>query len=123
MLVEERYPENYSLGVLTSAGSLGIIIPPSVPMIIFAIMVSSHEFQVSPNDLFIAGILPGLFIATVLVVYTMYQTRPGKPGLEIKAVEYDGSYWSNVFSQLRRSFLSLMLPVMILHFLYRLLIL
>jgi C4-dicarboxylate transporter DctM subunit len=118
MLVEERYPENYSLGVLTSAGSLGIIIPPSVPMIIFAIMVSSHEFQVSPNDLFIAGILPGLFIATVLVIYTMYQTRPDAPGNQIRPVEYDGSYWSNVFKQLRRSVLSLMLPVMILGGIY-----
>jgi len=118
MLVEERYPENYSLGVLTSAGSLGIIIPPSVPMIIFAIMVSSHEFQVSPNDLFIAGILPGLFIATVLVLYTMYQTRPDKPGLEIRPVEYDGTYWTNVFKQLKRSLLSLLLPVMILGGIY-----
>ena len=118
MLVEERYPENYSLGVLTSAGSLGIIIPPSVPMIIFAIMVSSHEFQVSPNDLFIAGILPGLFIASVLVLYTMYQTRPDAPGNKIKPVEYDGSYWSNVFTQLKRSILSLGLPVMILGGIY-----
>ena len=118
MLVEERYPENYSLGVLTSAGSLGIIIPPSVPMIIFAIMVSSHEFQVSPNDLFIAGILPGLFIATVLVLYTMYQTRPDKPGLEIRPVEYDGTYWSNVTRQLWRSGFSLLLPVMILGGIY-----
>jgi len=118
MLVEERYPENYSLGVLTSAGSLGIIIPPSVPMIIFAIMVSSHEFQVSPNDLFIAGILPGLFIATVLVLYTMYQTRPTRPGNEIKPVTYDGTYGSNLWGQFWRSSWSLALPVMILGGIY-----
>jgi C4-dicarboxylate transporter, DctM subunit len=118
MLVEERYPEDYSLGVLTSAGSLGIIIPPSVPMIIFAIMVSSHENQVSPNDLFIAGILPGLFIATVLVLYTMYQTRPTRPGNEIKPVTYDGTYGSNLRGQLWRSVWSLMLPVMILGGIY-----
>ncbi|MGB0638657.1 MAG: TRAP transporter large permease, partial [Myxococcota bacterium] len=117
-LVQERYPEDYSLGVLTSAGSLGIIIPPSVPMIIYAIMVSTHESQVSPNDLFIAGVLPGLFIAVVLVLYTMYQTRPEKPGLQIRPVEYDGSYGLNVLKQLRRSFLSLMLPVMILGGIY-----
>ena len=118
MLLEERYPENYSLGVLTSAGSLGIIIPPSVPMIIFAIMVSNADFQVSPNDLFIAGILPGLFIATVLVLYTMYQTRPDAPGIQIRPVEYDGGYWPNVFKQLWRSGLSLMLPVLILGGIY-----
>ena len=118
MLVQERYPEDYSLGVLTSAGSLGIIIPPSVPMIIFAIMVSSHEFQVSPNDLFIAGILPGLFIATVLVLYTMYQTRPTRTDIEIKPISYDGSYWSNLLGQLGQSIWSLALPVMILGGIY-----
>jgi C4-dicarboxylate transporter DctM subunit len=118
MLVKERYPEDYSLGVLTSAGSLGIIIPPSVPMIIYAIMVSNAETQISPNDLFIAGVLPGLFIASMLVLYTLYQTRPGKPGLEIRPVEYAGSYGSNLFAQLRRSVPSLMLPVMILGGIY-----
>jgi C4-dicarboxylate transporter DctM subunit len=118
MLVEERYPENYSLGVLTSAGSLGIIIPPSVPMIIYAIMVSNQDFQVSPNDLFIAGVLPGLFIASVLVIYTMYQTRPDAPGNNIRSVEYEGSYGANVLKQLKRSILSLMLPVMILGGIY-----
>ena len=46
MLVKERYPENYSLGVLTSAGSLGIIIPPSVPMIIYAIVVGQTLLSV-----------------------------------------------------------------------------
>jgi C4-dicarboxylate transporter DctM subunit len=118
MLVQERYPENYSLGVLTSAGSLGIIIPPSVPMIIYAIMVSNAESQISPNDLFIAGVLPGLFIASILVLYTMYQTRPGKPGLEIKPVEFDGSYGSNLGTQLWRSLASLGLPVMVLGGIY-----
>ena len=87
-------------------------------MIIFAIMVSNADFQVSPNDLFIAGILPGLFIATVLVLYTMYQTRPDAPGIQIRPVEYDGGYWPNVFKQLWRSGLSLMLPVLILGGIY-----
>ena len=118
MLVAERYPEDYSLGVLTSAGSLGIIIPPSVPMIIFAIMVSNHESQVSPNDLFIAGILPGLYIATVLVLYTMYQTRPTRRDINIKPVEYDGTYWTNLMAQLWRSLGSLALPVLILGGIY-----
>jgi C4-dicarboxylate transporter DctM subunit len=118
MLVKERYPEDYSLGVLTSAGSLGIIIPPSVPMIIYAIMVSTHEQQVSPNDLFIAGVLPGLFIAGVLVVYTMYQTRPTRTDINIVVPSFEQGYGRNLLSELRRSLPSLMLPVMILGGIY-----
>jgi C4-dicarboxylate transporter DctM subunit len=118
MLVKERYPEGYSLGVLTSAGSLGIIIPPSVPMIIYAIMVSSPLSPVSANDLFIAGVLPGLFIASVLVVYTLYQTRPTRPDLKITLPTLEGGYFSNLFREGRRSVFALMLPVMILGGIY-----
>jgi len=118
MLVRERYPENYSIGVLTSAGSLGIIIPPSVPMIVYAIMVSNQDQQVSPNDLFIAGVLPGLFIALILITYTLYQTRPTKPDVDILPVEYDGSYGTNLRREVKRSILSMMLPVLILGGIY-----
>jgi len=118
MLVRERYPENYSIGVLTSAGSLGIIIPPSVPMIVYAIMVSNQDQQVSPNDLFIAGVLPGLFIAFMLITYTLYQTRPTKPGVEIIPVQYKGSYSTNLGREVKRSILSMMLPILILGGIY-----
>jgi C4-dicarboxylate transporter, DctM subunit len=118
MLVKDRYPENYSLGVLTSAGSLGIIIPPSVPMIIYAIMGSNQDQQVSPNDLFVAGVLPGLFIALMLSVYTLYQTRPTRKDIDIVVPEYNGSYWNNLFIELKKSALSIMLPVLVLGGIY-----
>ena len=142
MLVKERYPENYSLGVLTSAGSLGIIIPPSVPMIIYAIMVSqtltavgkeyiipetgllpggldpTQVLQVSPTKLFIAGVLPGLFIAGVLALYTLYQTRPTRKDIDIVVPEFEGTYWGNLIKEVKNSFLSIMLPVLILGGIY-----
>ena len=118
MLVRERYPENYSIGVLTSAGSLGIIIPPSVPMIIYAIMVSNRETPISANDLFIGGVLPGLFIAAMLVAYTLYATRPTKEGVQIAIPVLERGYGPNLATQLKRSFLSLMLPVLILGGIY-----
>lgn len=118
MLVKEHYPEDYSLGVLTSAGSLGIIIPPSVPMIIYAIMVSTPDDPLSPNDLFIGGVLPGLFIAGMLLVYTLYQTRPTRPGNRIAVPELEGGYWSNLGRELKRSAPSLMLPVLVLGGIY-----
>jgi C4-dicarboxylate transporter DctM subunit len=140
MLVKDRYPKNYSMGVLTSAGSLGIIIPPSVPMIIYAIMVgqtlvssSKEEFiqeglriggleesvlQVSPNDLFIAGVLPGLFIASVLALYTLYQLRPTRKDIEIVPNKMEGGYFNNLFKEISNSFFAILLPVIILGGIY-----
>jgi C4-dicarboxylate transporter DctM subunit len=127
--------------MLTSAGSLGIIIPPSVPMIIYAIVVSqtmmavgkgmiepetgllpggyeTTVLQISPNDLFIAGVLPGMFIAIMLAVYTMYQTRPSRASLKLAEVDFSGSYFQNLIKEVKRSWLSLMLPVIILGGIY-----
>lgn len=65
-LIKERYQENFSLGLVTSAGSLGILIPPSIPMIIYGIIAG-----VSVNKLFIAGVLPGIFIGLLLITFTI----------------------------------------------------
>lgn len=65
-LIKEGYSQNLAMGLLTSAGTLGIIIPPSIPMIIFAIMA-----QVSVTDLFLAGIGPGLLLAALLMLYAL----------------------------------------------------
>ncbi len=121
MLVRDRYPENYSLGVLTSAGSLGIIIPPSVPMIVYAIMVSTKDYPLSPNDLFLAGVLPGLLIAGLLIFYTLYQTRPRVGGPQILMPEIEGSYGANLAKELWISLPSLILPILVLGGIYGLL--
>jgi len=119
MLVREGYPESYSLGVLTSAGSLGIIIPPSIPMILYAIMVSSPQNILSPNDLFIAGVLPGLFIAGMLMAYTFYRTRPGAPGAEkLKLFDMPEGYVKGLAQAVRKGALALVLPVLILGGIY-----
>ena len=67
-LVKNGYDERESIGLLTSAGSLGIVIPPSIPMIIYAIVVSGQQV-VDVGDLFLAGIGPGLLIGGMLAFY------------------------------------------------------
>ncbi len=119
MLIADGYPEDYSLGVLSSAGSLGIIIPPSVPMIVYAIMVSTPQDIISPLDLFIGGILPGLLIAGALMLYTLYRTRPGAPGADaIAVIETPGGYLPNLGRQLLRGALALLMIVLIIGGLY-----
>lgn len=113
-LVRAGYPEPYSIGMLTTAGGLGIIIPPSVPMILYAIMVGTPEEPMSPLDLFTAGVLPGLFIAAVLAIYTLYRTRPSlAPDIQVADIP-PGGYFANLLHHLRRGALALMLPVLVL---------
>ncbi|NOY26434.1 MAG: TRAP transporter large permease subunit [Oligoflexia bacterium] len=121
MLIRERYPSSYSMGVLTTAGGLGIIIPPSVPMIVYAIVVSTPRSPLPPSELFLGGVLPGLFIASVLMAYTLYRTRdvPVGQGLaqDFRLVDYG----RNLAKALRHGLLSLLLPVLILGGIYGLL--
>jgi len=60
-LLKDGYRDRFSLGLLTASGSLGLLFPPAMPLILYAIVA-----QVAPGDLFVAGIVPGV----VLVVLT-----------------------------------------------------
>jgi len=65
-MMKYGYPEKMSLGVITVSGSLGILIPPSIPMIIFSIVTGADV-----NKLFIAGILPGIITAILIIVMAL----------------------------------------------------
>ena len=62
------YPERDGLGVIAAGGTLGILIPPSGPMILYAIVS-----EVSIGALFLAGLLPGLILAAVFAVFCIIQ--------------------------------------------------
>jgi C4-dicarboxylate transporter DctM subunit len=69
------YTNTMSYGLITSAGGLGIIIPPSIPMIVYSIYASNSGVPVKVSELFLAGFLPGIFIAVVLSLFTMVGAR------------------------------------------------
>lgn len=69
-LIREGYGERFSIGLLTSAGSLGILIPPSIPMILYALVMN-----VSVAKIFMAGFLPGIFIGIVLMTYSFLRAK------------------------------------------------
>jgi C4-dicarboxylate transporter DctM subunit len=69
-LIKSEYNERFSVGLLTCAGSLGVMIPPSIPMIIWAVVVG-----VSVTKQFTAGFLPGILIGLALMAYSYVMAR------------------------------------------------
>ena len=67
LMLKEQYSKDFSLGLLTSSGSLGLLFPPSLPLILYGLVS-----QVSINDLFIAGFIPGLLMIGLLSLYSMW---------------------------------------------------
>jgi C4-dicarboxylate transporter DctM subunit len=74
-LTAAGYPKPFALGALCSAGTLGIIIPPSIPLILFGVMT-----QTSIADLFLAGIGPGLLLTAVMTAYAFLRNRSLRAG-------------------------------------------
>jgi len=64
-LIEEKYKEKFSLGLVTTGGSLGVLFPPSVPVIIYGVVAS-----LDIEGLFIASLVPGLLTVAAIMVYS-----------------------------------------------------
>lgn len=69
-MANAAYDKGWSVGVIAAAGSIGIIIPPSIPMIIYAISAN-----VSISQMFMAGIIPGILIGVGLMITAWYSAR------------------------------------------------
>jgi tripartite ATP-independent transporter DctM subunit len=76
-LVRANYPRDYSLGLVTSSGSLGLLFPPSLPLILFGFVAG--QLNTTPavyvQDLFVAGLMPGALMIIVLAVHAMWVGR------------------------------------------------
>jgi C4-dicarboxylate transporter DctM subunit len=67
ILLSEKYPERFSLGLMTTSGSLGLLFPPSLPIILYAIVA-----EVSVDKLFVAGLIPGIILVILLSLYAVH---------------------------------------------------
>jgi C4-dicarboxylate transporter DctM subunit len=102
-LIENGYPEKYTLGVMTTSPNLGVIIPPSIGMILYS-MISN----VSLEGLFLTGFLPGVLIMLGVCVYTYFIFRNKK-----EIVRKPVPNIKETLLVLKEGFWSLMLPVII----------
>lgn len=99
------YPERRALGVIAAGGTLGILIPPSGPMILYAIVS-----EVSIGALFLAGVVPGVLMALIFSVYCIASAR----GTETPP----WAGWYHVVAAFRRSFFAVMAPPVVLGGIY-----
>ncbi|CAM4105888.1 TRAP transporter large permease [Bordetella tumulicola] len=106
-MVRHGYPAPFAASLQASAAELGVIIPPSVPMILFAVSTDT-----STGELFIAGILPGALIGIALMVYVwLYAKRNGLG-------KRDGEDRLPLWPSFKRAWLALLMPVIILGGIY-----
>jgi len=68
-MVKEGYRERFSIGLLTSSGSLGLLFPLSVPLILYALVVSAAGVPIQMEDLFIGGLLPGIVMLGLVSIF------------------------------------------------------
>jgi tripartite ATP-independent transporter DctM subunit len=101
-----RYSENFSLGLLTTSGTLGLLFPPSLPLIIYAIVA-----KVRIDHLFIAGILPGILLVVLLSAFSVYRSvRTDVPKTKFK--------FNEVGIAIKETLWELPLPVVVLGGIY-----
>lgn len=110
-LIASRHDENFSLGLITTAGSLGCLVPPSISMLIYSISITGSSASVTPDDLFLAGLIPAAFIGGLLVIYSFVKGLK-TPGAREK---FDLNKFVHAF---REGVWALMLPVVVLGGIY-----
>ncbi len=113
VLLNLGYDKKFSTAIVAVSGGIGVIIPPSIPFIMYG-MVSGQ----SVSKLFTAGIVPGLLIALILMLYCIYYCKKyGEDRLLIGSV-IDELHDKGCLSLIKDSFFALMTPVIVLGCIY-----
>ena len=113
LLTELGYKKDFSTAIVAVAGGLGVIIPPSIPFIMYA--MASGE---SVSDLFLAGIIPGVMIALMLMLYAYYHCRRYGEDKERINAKIDALHEKGFFKVLKESLWALISPVIVLGCIY-----
>ncbi len=102
VLMKENYSDSFSMGLVTSCGSLGMLFPPSLPLILYGVVA-----QVDIDKLFIAGIIPGILL---VLIFSLYSIRFGVKN-KVHRVPFRAS---NIIKSLREAIWEVPLPFLVL---------
>lgn len=105
LLLQEGYGERRSGGFVAGGGTLGIIIPPSIPLILYGVIT-----ETSIGQLFIAGVVPGLIMASIFALYALLS----RPTVRVDTV----LSWRERIEATRRGIFVLLLPIVIVAAIY-----
>jgi tripartite ATP-independent transporter DctM subunit len=108
-----NYPERFSLGLVTTSGSLGLLFAPALPLILYGVVAQQMNLDqpVRIDDVFAAGLLPGLLMVVVLSLYSMWKAREA---------EEDGTSfsWREARAAIRDAIWEIPLPFVVLGGIY-----
>ena len=112
-LKQAGYPDNFSLGLVTTSGSLGLLFAPSLPLILFAVIGQQLNLQQSLTieDMFIAGVLPGILMLILLVAWSLWVNR----GHRLPLTAFS---WHKAYTATRAAIWELPIPVVVLGGIY-----
>jgi tripartite ATP-independent transporter DctM subunit len=105
-MLKGKYPERFSLGLLTTSGTLGLLFPPSLPLIVYAIVA-----KVRIDQLFLAGILPGALLVVLLSGFSVNKAI----GTQVPRTRFRGG---ELLGALREAIWEIPLPIVVLGGIY-----
>jgi C4-dicarboxylate transporter DctM subunit len=106
-MVKQGFPKRFGAGIVTTSGALGILIPPSIVMVMYAVATNT-----SVGQLFMAGVIPGLMLATLLGMTTWWRARKfGYPRLQKAS-------WAERWRTFRESVWGLLLVIVVIGGIY-----
>lgn len=100
-LIKGKYPRRFSLGLLTASGSVGLLFPPSLPIIIYGVIAG-----ISIKDMFLGGIVPGIVMVLALVIFSVIYSAKNKTEREPFKIK-------EALTSIRLSFWEILLPVVV----------
>ncbi len=106
-MIKQGFPARFGAGVITTSGALGILIPPSIVMVMYAVATNS-----SVGQLFVAGIVPGLVLAMLLGLTTWWRARKNNYPRQPKAS------WGERWRAFRESIWGLLLIIVVIGGIY-----
>ncbi|PKL03432.1 MAG: C4-dicarboxylate ABC transporter permease [Synergistetes bacterium HGW-Synergistetes-2] len=106
-MTERGYDKRFTLGLLAAGGTLGILIPPSIPLILYGAITEE-----SVGKLFIAGVVPGLVLTALFIVYAVYKSKRGG------FTPMERTSWSERLRITRKNIWGIFLPFLIIGGIY-----